>query len=36
MEYCTANPDKMSKVSRVQQQVSEVKDIMMGKAAGAR
>ena len=29
MDYCTANPDQISKVTRVQQQVSEVKEIMM-------
>jgi vesicle-associated membrane protein 72 len=29
MEYCTANPEAISKVTRVQQQVSEVKEIMM-------
>ena len=29
MEYCTKNPDKISKVSKVQQQVTEVKEIMM-------
>lgn len=29
MDYCTQNPDKISKVTRVQQQVSEVKEIMM-------
>ena len=29
MEYCANNPDELSKVSRVQAQVSEVKNIMM-------
>ena len=29
MEFCTNNPDQISKVTRVQQQVSEVKEIMM-------
>jgi|TARA_B100001540_G_scaffold6259_2_gene5558 vesicle-associated membrane protein 72 len=29
LEFCSANPDSVSKVSQVQQQVSQVKEIMM-------
>ena len=29
LEYCSANPEAVSKVSQVQQQVSQVKEIMM-------